>query len=179
MTDEPAKAPMGRPSDYTVEIADRICARLADGTSLRTICLSEDMPDRTTVYRWLRTNEDFRNQYACAKEDSADALMEDILDIADDGTNDWMTVRDQKTGEEYQILNKEHVARSKLRVESRKWAASKLKPKKYGDTALIKNQLLDRKGDPTDPVSNDAAVVAAAELFNKFFSEADKPNDPV
>jgi hypothetical protein len=104
---------MGRPSDYTQELADSICARLAEGMSLRTICKADDMPDASTVFRWLRTKEDFCEQYTRAKEESTEALSEDMLEIADDKDGDPQ--------------------RDRLRIETRKWLASKLKPKKYGD----------------------------------------------
>lgn len=55
---------MGRPSTYDDEMAERICARLASGNSLRTICSSPGMPGRETVFRWLREHQDFRDQYA-------------------------------------------------------------------------------------------------------------------
>lgn len=125
--------PAGRPSDYSIDVATFICGQLADGQSLRAICRADDMPDKATVFRWLFENTDFRDQYARAKEDSADAHADDVIDIADDGTNDWME-RHNSEGEciGWQ-LNGEHVQRSKLRVDARKWIASKLKAKKYGD----------------------------------------------
>lgn len=106
------------------------------------------MPHKTTVFRWLRTHEEFRSQYEKAKEESADALVEYMVDIADDGTNDFMAHLVQEkidpdlkvcdlTDAQLQILvaakSPENVQRSRLRVDTRKWAASKLKPKKYGD----------------------------------------------
>lgn len=124
---------LGRPTKYSNKLADLICARLSEGQSLRTVCKSNDMPCKTTVFMWLRTNEQFLNQYTRAKEESADALTDEMLDIADDGQNDWMErieEDDQPGG--YQ-LNGEHIQRSKLRIETRKWLATKLKPKKYGE----------------------------------------------
>lgn len=125
--------PMGRPSDYTPELAATICGELASGKSMRTVCLAEDMPAMSTVFLWLRKHPEFSEQYAQAKAEAADALVEEMLDISDDGTNDWMEVHD-KDGEciGYKV-NGEHVQRSRLRVDTRKWIASKLKPKKYGD----------------------------------------------
>lgn len=122
---------MGRPSDFTKELGDRICAQLAEGMSLRTVCNAEDMPSKTTVFNWLRTNKDFLDQYTRAKEESSDALIEDMLDIADDSSNDYMAI--VKGGEVQMVENKEVTNRSRLRVDTRKWIASKLKPKKYGD----------------------------------------------
>lgn len=135
----------GRPTLYTVELADLICERLANGESMRSVCRDESMPAMSSVFKWLREIPQFSQQYAKAKEESADALVEDMLDIADDGTNDWMEKHD-KDGENIGWqLNGEHIQRSKLRVDVRKWAASKLKAKKYGDK-------IELSGDPENPL---------------------------
>lgn len=121
----------GRPSDFNQATADVICERLADGESLRGICEAEDMPSKTTVFRWLAAREEFRNQYARAREVQADMLFDDILDIADDARNDWM----ERRGEEDAgwVANGDNIRRSQLRIEARKWMAGKLRPKVYGD----------------------------------------------
>lgn len=124
---------MGRPSDYSPELADEICAEVAEGKSMRTICRRDDMPGMATVFRWLRQHADFREQYARAKEDAADAMAEDILEISDDSNEDWETRTNSRTGEEYEVVNPETAARARLRVDSRKWLMAKLQPKKYGD----------------------------------------------
>lgn len=125
---------MGRPSDFTQETADAICLLLSEGVSLREICRAEEMPSKTTVFRWLSKFEAFRDQYARAKEAGIEALAEDLLDIADDGSNDWIE-RANSDGEKSGVysVNGEAIARSKLRVDTRKWILSKLAPKKYGD----------------------------------------------
>lgn len=128
---EPIANPVGRPSSFTKDLADKICAQLAMGESLRTVLKGDDMPAMQTIFNWMRTNKEFLEQYARAKEESADALADEILDIADDGSNDWMEIH--KGGYSSTIVDQEAVQRSKLRVETRKWVASKLKPKKYGD----------------------------------------------
>lgn len=106
---------MGRPSDYTKAIADEICERLSEGESLRAICLGNDMPNKATVFRWLAGDEAFRDQYARAREAQADVLVDEMIDIADG----------KHGGEDVQ--------RDRLSIDARKWAASKLKPKTYGD----------------------------------------------
>lgn len=128
----PAK-PVGRPSDYTEELCDRICAELSAGMSMRTVCKPDDMPSAVTLFAWMRKHPEFLKRYEAAKAESADAMAEEMIDIADDGTNDWMEIHD-KDGEcvGYKV-NGEHVQRSRLRVETRKWIAAKLKPKKYGE----------------------------------------------
>ena len=87
---------------------------------MRSVCRDDDMPVMDTMWRWIREKEDFSEQYARAKQESADAIIEDILDIADEG---------------------EDVARDRLRIDARKWVASKLKPKKYGDTTKLEDEL--------------------------------------
>jgi hypothetical protein len=134
----------GRPSTFTVEIADAICERLADGESLRSICETEGMPNKATVFRWLGANEAFRDQYARAREAQADTLVDDILEIADDGRNDWME-RKNSDGEAIGWQeNGEAIRRSVLRIDARKWLAGKMRPKKYGD----KLALTDGDGGP-------------------------------
>ncbi len=122
---------IGRPTTYTKELADKLCAMLAEGMSLRSVCNEEGMPCAATVFSWMRTDEMFLKQYARAKEESADAMAEEILDISDDGHNDWMT---KWYGDnEVVVENKEALQRSRLRVDTRKWLMSKMKPKRYGD----------------------------------------------
>ncbi len=125
---KPRKA--GRPSGYTEAIAVEICRRIAERESLRKICAGPDMPDKTTVLRWLaaKENAEFRTQYAHAREMQADTLFDEALEIADETSDDWITGKDG-----LKILDHEHVQRSRLRVDTRKWAAGKLAPKKYGD----------------------------------------------
>jgi hypothetical protein len=134
---------MGRPSSFTQEIADSICERLIGGESLRTICLDDDLPSATTVFRWLANDEyaAFREQYTRAREGQAERLAEEILSIADDGSSDW-TVNEKGS----EVLNAEAVARSRLRVDARKWLAGKLAPKKYGDK--VTQELTGEGGGP-------------------------------
>ena len=119
---------MGRPSDFTQETADRICARLVEGESLRSICRDDDMPTASTVFLWVRTRPEFSEQYAHAREMQADLQFDEIVEICDDGRNDWM----ERHGGSM-ALNKEAIQRSSLRVDTRKWRMSKMAPKKYAD----------------------------------------------
>jgi hypothetical protein len=127
--------PDNRPLDYNQEIADRICAEISDGKSLRTICADKTLPSLYTLMRWLRENEAFQKQYARSKEEQAEALVEDMLDIADESKSDWKTVR--RGDQEFTVPDHEVINRSRLRVDTRKWIASKLKPKKYGEKLEI------------------------------------------
>lgn len=150
----------GRPSSFTPEIADEICERLMGGESLRAICEPDRMPNRSTVFRWLGQAElkdpepcyvEFSTQYARAREEQADAIFDECLQIADEGTNDYMASQDDEGGVAYK-LNGEHIQRSKLRIDTRKWMAGKLRPKRYGDKLEVEqtNFNVTIKGDDAD-----------------------------
>jgi hypothetical protein len=116
---------------YSQEIADAICARLADGESLRSI--TKDVgASQAEVFRWLadEANVSFREQYARAREAQADHYAGEIIDIADE---ECTMVKRDDGGEVEVVFDSTAVARNRLRVDARKWYASKLAPKKYGD----------------------------------------------
>jgi len=74
---------MPRPLEFNEAVADAICERLADGESLRSICRDDEMPAKSTVFKWLGLIPAFADQYARARETQADSLADDIVDIAD------------------------------------------------------------------------------------------------
>lgn len=116
-------ATRGRPSSYTEERAAEICGRIAAGESLNRICKDDHMPDIVTVYRWMAANEQFRKNYALAREDQAETHADGIQDIADE-----MPPMDDKGK-----TDSGWVSWQKNRIDARKWIASKLKPRKFGD----------------------------------------------
>jgi len=119
----------GRPSDYTPELANQICDRLAAGQSLREICRDDDMPHESTVRKWaVEDREGFYTQYARAREAQTEYWADEIVAIADDSARDSWT---DENGVER--VDHDHISRSRLRVDTRKWLMSKLAPKKYGD----------------------------------------------
>lgn len=122
-------AVLGRPSIFTEELALRICERIVDGDSVRSICAQDGMPGLTTLFRWLESNEVFREQYRVAREIQADVLFDEIRDIADDTSHDTIATEDGDRP------NTEWIARSKLRVHAREFQVMKLRPKVYGDHA--------------------------------------------
>lgn len=120
--------PTGRPSDYSQALADLICEQISSGLSLRKVCLGENMPSAGTVCRWLSIHDEFQKQYTRATSARADVMFEQMLEISDDGQND--TYED---GDGNKRVDHDHIARSRLRVETRKWMIGKMKPKVYGD----------------------------------------------
>ena len=135
----------GRPSSYSAVRAEAICAEIANGKCLREICRGDGMPGMTTIFRWLAQHEEFRTMYGAAREAQADYLAEELLEIADDASNDWMQRR-REDGTVVTVLNGEHVQRSRLRIDTRKWLLAKLQPKKYGD--VQQTQLTGPGGGP-------------------------------
>jgi hypothetical protein len=131
-------ADLGRPTTYSPELALKICSRIAEGDSVRTIVRDEDMPSSSTIFRWLldEDKKDFWEQYEKARNIQAELMFEELLEIADDGTNDWME-RENKDGTTYYTINGEAMGRSRLRVDVRKWHLSKVLPKKFSDKSAV------------------------------------------
>ncbi len=148
-------ATRGRPSDYNETVAERICVLLSEGLSLREICRMEDMPEKSTVMRWLNKHESFRDQYARAKAAGIEVLAEDILDIADDASNDWMERLGQDGKPAGWVFNGEAAKRSQIRIDARKWLLSKMAPKKYGEKVAL-------TGDEGGPIKSE--VKAAIDV---------------
>jgi hypothetical protein len=105
--------PAGRPTDYSPELTAKICEKLALGDSLRKICEEEDMPAMSSVFLWLTKYPEFSEQYTRAREAQAEAHADRIVEIADNIS-----------------ITPDH---KRIMVDARKWVASKLKPKRYGD----------------------------------------------
>ena len=133
---------VGRPTDYTPEIAREIADRMIDGDSLRSVCQRENMPHEGTVYRWIARHPEFRELYAHARELQAMRWAEEVLSIADDTT---LEPHDRR-----------------IRVDTRKWLLSKVLPKVYGDKVTL-------AGDPKAPIQHlvgviDLEALSVAEL---------------
>jgi hypothetical protein len=163
----------GRPSTYSQEIGDEVCRRLAGGESLRAICRDEGMPACSAVRQWALDNrEGFAAQYAQAREEQYLAIADELLEIADDGRNDWMqrTGNDERGGWE---LNGEHIQRSRVRIDTRKWLLSKMLPKVYGDKTEV--AVTGPNGGPVQSVSATVEIPAndpieAARVYQNLMS---------
>lgn len=148
---------MARPSTFNQKIADEICERLADGESLRKICLDERMPGRRTVLDWLDDDAhlNFRAKYARAREAQADLLAEEIVQIADTPQIGTKSVS-KATGTE--ITEGDMIEHRRLQVLARQWYAAKLAPKKYGDKVD-----LNHGGQDGNPIKTESKVTLSAE----------------
>lgn len=106
----------GRPTDYSEELAADICAMMASGSSLRSICRSDSMPCESSVYLWLTKHPSFSENYAKAQKDRATAMFDDMLEIGDEVSEDPAAV-----------------AKARLRIDTRKWALARMDSKRFGD----------------------------------------------
>jgi hypothetical protein len=131
----------GRSSSYSEQIGLAICARLAEGESLRTICGGDGMPDKSTVLRWLISHEDFRRQYIHARELGADTIAETALADA------------------IAPMRNEDVQRARLAFDARRWFVGKLAPKKYGDR--VHQEVSGPGGGPVETREAPPAMVPA------------------
>ena len=137
----PANKPkMGAPTKFKQETADLICVMLSEGMSLRQILKADTagkMPSQATVYNWLFNHPDFLKQYTRAREEQAETLADEIIDIADEQP-EIVAVVDKTTGALIEHkLDGAFLQWQKNRIEARKWTASKLRPKKYGDRVAV------------------------------------------
>ncbi|MBX4986716.1 terminase small subunit-like protein [Rhizobium lentis] len=125
---------MGRPSKFSQALAERICARIADRESLRSICRDEDMPSKSTVLSWLADEDKaaFRARYALAREIMADSFVDEMVEIADNSSDDWIEKKNASGETTGWQENGEAIRRSQLRIATRQWVAERLRPKKYG-----------------------------------------------
>jgi hypothetical protein len=134
------KAPKkeGRPTLYSAETVATLCERIAGGKSLTDACAADGMPGVRTVFDWLaagakeESKTDFPQMYARACAERTQRIADELIAIADDSSGD-VEIRVNSSGEPYEAANSEFAARSRLRVDARKWLLSKLDPHKYGE----------------------------------------------
>lgn len=153
------KKPLGRPSLYSEELCAEICARLAEGESLRSICRDDGMPHLITVLRWVGSEQHaaFRMQYAEARSAGLEHKADEILEIAD---------------AEIASGDSTAVAKQRLQIDARKWILSKLVPKKYGDTSTLS---IGNKEGETLKVESNAENAALTVHLAEVLRDTDVP----
>lgn len=147
---EKEKRPVGRPSKFSQDLAERICEQIAHGKSLRAVCAEDDMPSTSTVCKWLFENQEFSEQYARARDKQADYFAEEIIEIADNVEAESASV-----------------AKAKLQIDARKWAASKIAPKKYGDKTELDVKSSDGSMTPAVRLDIEEYRKIAKEVLEK------------
>lgn len=157
----------GRPIEYTKEIGDKICAELSSGKSLLRIC-AEAKISRPAVFNWLYKVPEFAANYAHAREIWADAEFDNLLQIADDGSNDTYVDEDGNVKVDHDV-----VARSRLRIDTRKWALARMSPRKYSERTTVDTninvsltQLIEQSLKPAVTKTIENAITPMPALSN-------------
>jgi len=129
---------MGVHSTYTEEIAENILDHISSTSDGLKVACEKYGIHRSTFHRWLNERSDLCDKYARAKELQAELLADEIIEIADDSSHD------EEITENGVRMNSEYVQRSKLRIDARKWKASKLNPQKYGDRVFNETTIVEQ-----------------------------------
>lgn len=135
---ENTQRPVGRPTLYNNELVDRICSLISQGKSMRSVCLLEEMPEMETVWRWLRENPYFNEQYVRATQDRTETQLELLNELGDTAIELSQSTDPKQSNAVVQAV--------KLKADNLKWVMSKMKPKKYGDK-------LELAGDQDNPLT--------------------------
>lgn len=127
-----------RPKKFCQAIVEEFTKRLISGESMRSICKLAHMPSEETICQWLKKHREFQQEYVIARELQAEFYFDEIQEIADNASNDWMQNNDPDNPG--WIANRDHIARSSLRVTALKWRLARMNLRKYGDRAQIEHR---------------------------------------
>ena len=155
---------------YDDAVKTAICQRLIGGESLREICAGIPSPARSTVFEWLSKDDDFRSRYELARTLQAEALVHDIIEIADTPVIGRKTTT--KPDGTVETVEGDMIDHRRLRVDARKWVASKLAPKKYGEATLLKHA--DADGNRVDRMGDEEKFVRLAAIFAEGSARASR-----
>ena len=136
-----------------------ILERLAMGESLNSICQDARLPCRRTVYSWIYNDSEFEDEYVRAKRLGIYALEDELMEIADDGRNDWMEITNRDGDNAGWKINGEAVARSRLRIETRRWYMERLEPRRFGNRVDLNHDVA-----PESPLAQLIGEVSGATL---------------
>jgi hypothetical protein len=130
----------GRPTDFTPDLGDLICSLIGEGQSLRKICALPDMPVISSIMLWVAKGSrgmepyvTFSEQYRDSQVRRTEYWAEEIVDIADNDSDDCLFTEDGKMAQ-----NTEFIQRSKLRIHARQWLMGKLNPK-YREKQMVES----------------------------------------
>ena len=148
----------GRPSTYSAELAKEICDTISSSSKgTKALCKENShWPSQDTLFTWLKTNNEFSEQYAQAKRCQIELLVDEILEIADDSSKDCM-VNEQGVP----VFSNTVVTRAKLQIDTRKWLACKLLPKVYGNKLESTHALSDANQKEMTLLLNNIAAFEA------------------
>ena len=124
---------------YSEKLRDEIAQLIAQGYSMKSIGKMDNMPEFSTLWKWRQDYEDFNRAYWIAKQWCADIYAEEIIEIADDASEDFKPGKDGDL-----VFSNDNINRAKLKIDARKWASAKLMPKRYSDR--VQQELFGKDG---------------------------------
>ena len=151
-----------KPAPVTVQLVNKVCDEIAQGVTLTEICKREGMPNIQAVNRFVNRSGILRDRLARARATAAEVMADELAEIADDGSNDYVD-RLQRDGSMFPTFRDEHVRRSQLRIQTRQWLLSKMLPDRYGDR--VATQVTGPGGGPVQ-VEHSISPAMLANLAN-------------
>ena len=150
------------------ELAEEICNAVScSSKGIKQLCKEhEHWPSHDTIYRWLAMEKEFSDLYARATRLQIEVIVDEILEIADDASND--SVINEEDGKF--TIDHEHINRSRLKIDTRKWLAAKLCPRLYGD----KDERVNLKF-PSDITDGSSLMKMSAEVFRALANQEISP----
>lgn len=148
----------GRPTLFNEEITEEICKKIStSGKGIKRLCRENPhWPCEDTIFEWLKVHKSFSERYAQAKRLQIEVIVDEIIDIADNSSEDYYKNKDGEM-----VLDNEHIQRARLRIDTRKWLAAKLAPKVYGELLKIEK----------DNSETEEELKKAKELVNKLMAD--------
>jgi hypothetical protein len=165
-------APRFRPTVPSAALLEAICERIANGQTTSEVVRDETMPTWNVLYRWREQDEDFNRAYTIARQSCCEKWADEIIEIADDASNDYVE-RVLKNGGTQTVWSRENFERSRLRVDSRKWTASKVLRHVYGEKSEVDLRTPD--GVSIDVTTRNALIDSIVKLVQP---KADPQSDP-
>ena len=120
---------------YSVQVATKICEEIMKKRSLMDISKDPGMPSKPTICRWLADPRmaEFHEMYYRARRVQAELYIDEIFEIADDSEHDWKPTFDKEGNVNGYKPDNEAIQRSRVKIDVRKWYASKMMPRIYGE----------------------------------------------
>ena len=168
----PSDAPPARPTQYSFRLSEVICERMTQGQTTAEITRDPAMPTWSALARWRREHEDFNRRYLIARQSCCELWADEIIEISDDATNDYVTRVDAK-GRARTVFDREHYERSRLRADNRKWVVSKLMRHVYGDKSEVELRTPD--GINVKVEERNQLIDAIVKLVHPKTDPAEKP----
>lgn len=133
------KKKIGRPPQpVPKDKAESLVTWISQGKTCREWCTLNSV-GVTTVFDWMAKDAAFAESIARAREAGEEIIAQECMEIADNATNDWMERKTSEGDAAGVEFNKEHVQRSKLRIETRLKLLAKWNPKKWGERQQIEH----------------------------------------